>query len=526
MSLNNEFSPYLEATWQKKSVSVANRGYTDDDDTVEAAVRKTAVQKCLILERMLGIVAQYSPSLLRNDIIKKSTNLAWIWKCIRRYYSFQQSEVNFLKLSSIRKQDGERFETLFQRIIAHLEDNLLTVESGLIHDGTEATEDEMMSPTTERLAVYLWLMLIDERLPSYISRVYAHDLGTKTIKELQPQIVNNMESLLQEINAQEDIQVQFSRSSHPRPRSFVSKHFNKTDQSKSGKTCFICKTAGRPFQGHDTSSCWYISKMDKLSLSKALKVDVDILSEKSSLNEMEDLEEHTCFQQNTYCQSEVTPSSSDLKTIQRVQCSASPSFYAFYEHHPCKCIIDTGATSSLISAALLQIANIKLKPTRHAARQVDRSSIALKGEIHITLSYGDLMLPIDALVVDALDRDILIGVPFCVENDVSVHLKQQSITIKGVDIPYGATSVKTHNIFQAESHILRNDSPKVIFPGEFLEIHSNTLNKYNGREVAIEPRIDSPLNGNWPYPSVSRVIQNTVRIPNRSNEPIRLSKLH
>ena len=81
LSLNNEFSPYLEATWQKKSVSVANRGYTDDDDTVEAAVRKTAVQKCLILERMLGIVAQYSPSLLRNDIIKKSTNLAWIWKC-------------------------------------------------------------------------------------------------------------------------------------------------------------------------------------------------------------------------------------------------------------------------------------------------------------------------------------------------------------------------------------------------------------------------------------------------------------
>ena len=160
LSQNNDFAPFLSDNWSK--TSVANHGFTDDVAEVAENIRKTAVQKSLMLDHMLGIIAQYGPPLLRNDIIKKSTNLAWIWKRIRKYYSLQQSEVNFLKLYTIKREEGERYETLYQRIIAHLEDNLLTVESGLLHDGEAATVDEELSPTTERLAVYIWLLLIDE----------------------------------------------------------------------------------------------------------------------------------------------------------------------------------------------------------------------------------------------------------------------------------------------------------------------------------------------------------------------------
>ena len=78
----------------------------------------------------------------------------------------------------------ERYGTFYQRIVAHLEDNLLTVASNLQHDGERPTQDETMSPTTERLAVYLWLDLIDQRLPAYVARVYAHDLQTKTLKDI------------------------------------------------------------------------------------------------------------------------------------------------------------------------------------------------------------------------------------------------------------------------------------------------------------------------------------------------------
>ena len=66
-----------------------------------------------------------------------------------------KSEVHFLKLYDIKREPNERYyETLYHRIVAHMEDNLLTVESGMTHDGNP-TADEEISPTVERIAVYL-----------------------------------------------------------------------------------------------------------------------------------------------------------------------------------------------------------------------------------------------------------------------------------------------------------------------------------------------------------------------------------
>ena len=160
LSLCNDFARFLVTEWQK--VNIQHRGHTDDGQAVQVAEnRKTAIQKQILLERMLGLIAQFVPSLLRSEIMKRITSLAWIWKRIRKHCSFSQSEVNFLGLHAITQQEGERYETFYQRIVGHLEDNLLTVTSGLEHDGAAPTEDEPMSPTTEWLAVYLWLTLID-----------------------------------------------------------------------------------------------------------------------------------------------------------------------------------------------------------------------------------------------------------------------------------------------------------------------------------------------------------------------------
>ena len=54
LSLNNEIAQFLDSEWAKKPV--ANRGLqavTTGNDT------KTAVQKAIVLERMLGLVAQF-----------------------------------------------------------------------------------------------------------------------------------------------------------------------------------------------------------------------------------------------------------------------------------------------------------------------------------------------------------------------------------------------------------------------------------------------------------------------------------
>ena len=117
LSLNNDFANFLDSEWQKKSV--ANHGLAADGaDVIDVRDRKTAAQKAILLDHMLGLIAQFAPSLLQNDILRNATSLAWIWKRIRKYYSFSQSEANFLKLASIVRKDEERYETLYQRIIA------------------------------------------------------------------------------------------------------------------------------------------------------------------------------------------------------------------------------------------------------------------------------------------------------------------------------------------------------------------------------------------------------------------------
>ena len=78
--MNNEYATYIEPTFQWSKSAVANRGLTGDP--TEQANAKTAAQKNAVLESMLGLIAQFAPSLLRNDIIKKSTSLSWIWQRI------------------------------------------------------------------------------------------------------------------------------------------------------------------------------------------------------------------------------------------------------------------------------------------------------------------------------------------------------------------------------------------------------------------------------------------------------------
>ena len=540
LSLNNEFAPFLDSEWAKKSVS--NRGL---QSVTVGEVTKTAVQRAILLDRMLGLIVQFVPSLLRTEILKRSTSLSWIWNRLRKHYSFSASEVNFLKLASITKAENERYETFYQRIMAHIEDNLLTVSSGLLFDGAALTDDEEMSPTTERLAVYLWLTKIDERLPAFISRVYAHDLQSKSLKDIQPQLAESMDSILTDLAVQDEVKVNYSRSKHPsqqrpyskfnnytnRPRFTPSSSSKSTNQQKKSQ-CLICKSAGRNPNSHDTSNCWFVSKFEKLQLSKALRVETDEFED--DMQDDEEPYDHSVElvetgqsdnddEPNDDVQSNQLPSTE--ATCNRVECDVSPYFYAFYNHLPCHIVIDSGATSSLISKSFVTRAGIPIKPTKHSARGITKTSLVIHGEVHITLSYENQSLPLTALVIDRQDCDILVGVPFCKENDVIPLMKKEQVMIGGSKYSYGKSAKRPsiHEIFRVESFMLRNSSAKVVLPGDYYEFSSKDLHSFNG-EIVIEPHTDSPLKGNWPSPIVSRVIQGMVRIQNDRKEPVPISK--
>ena len=524
ISVRDEFSTYIDPNFSWQKASVTNRGLVDDAQDAEG--RKTAVQKNIALDRMLGLIAQFSPDLLNNDIVNKSTSLNWIWNRIRKHYSFSQSEVNFLKINTIKRESAERYETFYQRIVAHIEDNLLTVESGVEHDGAALTENEQMTPTVDRLIVNMWLNLIDTRLPAYISRVYAHDLQRKSLKDVQPQICEAMDELLGELNAQDNAQVNLARSSYngshnygrapaffnnnrnqlrSNPQRQQQQHqqqrFNRgpqpqtrgpQPQPQTQMICILCKLVGRQFQGHDIRNCYHVSRAEKVALARSLDTTYDgddgetyepvVVDEFNQLS----LECTPCSQTADYA----SPSS-----VQRVSCNPSPFFFAFYKHHTCKVLIDSGATSTLISYRFAMLAGLEIKPTLNSARQLDKSIVPVRGEVKFTIYYGSLELHVDGLVNDSLtDCDILAGVPFGKRNKVTLPLHTETIIIDGVTIPYGSKPATIqHDIYRAESVVLRNNTTKVLLPGDFVEFSSPSLSPYEG-EVAIEPRVDSVMN--------------------------------
>ena len=522
LSLCNDFSSFLEGDWLPQSVQ--NRGLTDDP--VGADNRKTAVQKKIMLERMLGLIAQFAPSLLRNEIIKRSTSLSWIWQRIRKHFNFVQSEVNFLSLSNIARKPDERYETFYQRIVAHLEDNLLTVASGLHHDGALPTTDETMSPTTERLAVYLWLQLVDSRLSAYVARVYAHDLQTQTLKDIQSRLSQSMDSLLAELSAQEEIQIQYTKSKY-QYSSGSRAHNNKLplrkqSSSRPSKTCSLCKAANRSYTGHSINDCWFLSKFEKMEIAKALQVTVAYESDRDDENEPSDI---NLFESSMSVTNEPTIDSLETK-VQKVECDTTSFFFAFYRHHPCHIVIDTGATSSVVSQAFVKRSEIDIKKTAHSARSADKSNLPVLGEVHFTLNFGNLDLPITALVIEKLDCDILAGIPFCKTNDIHVHLKAETISIGTSTIPYGNRGSETSNNqrqIRRIATLIRNDSEKIVMPGEYVEFTPRTLHELDC-EVAIEPHTPSSSQTDWIHPSISRVINGVVRIPNMTDEPIQIAK--
>ena len=123
--------------------------------------------------------------------------------------------------------------------------------------------------------VFIWLQLIDDRLPLYVSRISAHDLQSKSLEDIQPQICHSLDSLLAELNAQEECQINYSKSKFTKRKgksvSFY-KHdmrnslHNSNSHSKTQKSCVLCKTAGRTYEGHSIGSYWFYQSLTRWKL--------------------------------------------------------------------------------------------------------------------------------------------------------------------------------------------------------------------------------------------------------------------
>ena len=160
-----------------------------------------------------------------------------------------------------------------------------------------------------------------------------------------------------------------------------------------------------------------------------------------------------------------------IPSAHRVNVTRSPYRHVFFNEHPLRLTIDTGAETNMIKASLASYIGASITKSSQQALQADGNTpLTIVGDTRLSFSRNDRTLTLEALVVKNLDVDILAGTPFMTGNDIAVRPATQEILIAGCDIvSYGFSSTPSKTPTVRCCPILR--APLVsstIWPGNFL----------------------------------------------------------
>ena len=497
LSLDQNYAPFLEATWERKSRANPHRAFTDDGAEIPVASRRTSTQKNTIVEMMLGQVANYCPGISRNSIVKNSTSLSYVWQIIRQHYGFQTSGSHFLDFDHIRPAPDERPEDLFQRLTSFIDDSLLTADSHISHHGIPPTEDEEVSPTLENLIVLTWLRLLHPSLPKLVKQRYGTELRSRTLASIKPEISQALDSLLDELGNEASINQTFTRPQYNQRR---------PPQPRPRRRCSLCSQMKRPNTDHFLSRCPFLSESDRKYMVKTRQI-IDILDDDPAHDTTTFDEEHVVNQSTS--------------AARRVKTDQSPYVDMFSNHHPVRIVVDSGATGNMIRHSTAKRLGAKIIATSQSARQADGSSpLKVVGETRFTLERGDTRCYFEGLVVENLDTEILGGVPFMTRNDLTVRPAKLEIWIGDIRIEYGSVAPTPDTSRVRRAHVLRApEYQTTLWPGDYMEF---SIPDCEDTEVAIEPRLDSGRlvsERTWPQPIVTRSVGGKVRLLNNTSEP-------
>ena len=290
LTQDKDFAVLLKetTTWTKSSDADTNRGRSTPENRAA-------------LDRFLGLIASLAPPLLYHEIIDDTTSISDVFRLLRSYYQFSPSESTFMKYYSIKREvvNGtlERPLHLFLRMKQFIRDNLLLSSGKIEHDGKVPTTNETLSPTTERLNVLRWLHVLHPSLPMHVSNVFSQDLQTKSLKDLQPRICEQVDDLLRQVEdkleTNESVSASYSKfnrsGQYQRPQVPKQHSFQKSFQKPRSntlpgnfpqnrkarfKTCDICKSLNLPFVGHDIHLCPNVSPDDRGTVMKSFSVEL------------------------------------------------------------------------------------------------------------------------------------------------------------------------------------------------------------------------------------------------------------
>ena len=443
-----------------------------------------------------------------------------------KYYNIKRDVVNGTL---------ERPLHLFLRMKQFIRDNLLLSSGKIEHDGKVPTTNETLSPTTERLNVLRWLYVLHPNLPMHVSNVYSQELQTKSLKDLQPRICEQVDDLLRQVEEKletnEGVSASYSRfnrsGQYQRPQVPKQHSFQKSFQKPRSNTlpgdfpqnrkvrfkaCDICKSLNLPFVGHDTHLCPNVSPDDRASVMKSFSVD---------LGEEENFDDYPTeykVEEEYYDDAPSAQNQNDaheVVNIQRVSVMRSPAFNCKVNNNKldAPAVLDSGATGSMMELDIVEQANIRVYPTSHLAEQADGlSKLNVVGEVHTNITLdNDLTLPISAVVVTSLKEGILIGTPFMKEHKMVIDFGNDSIRIRGREIFFKDMIAKPRKT------LLKANVSRVVFPGESMEFEI-PANFAKDKEVAIEPR-DNLV---WPSPQIVENSDGKMEVRNDTELPLKI----
>ena len=205
----------------------------------------------------------------------------------------------------------------------------------------------------------------------------------------------------------------------------------------------------------------------------------------------------------------------------------SPDFRAFYNRHPLRLTLNSGAETNIIKASLAKYFGVYIMPSSQTALQADGTTpLTVLGETRITVTRNNIELYLEALVVEELDVDILAGTHFMAYNDVAIRPARNEISIQGSQtIKYGSQVTNNHRCSICRAQVL-HAPPTIttIWPGDIVDIAVPL--ELTDSNLIIEPRYDNPhaKSSTWVKPDIVEAVGAHVCLVNTSNEPQKLSK--
>ena len=431
LSLNDNFAPFMTATWGAWSEDNLYRGFTDDAADVAADQRKTRQQKVTQLGLMLGQVANYATVISRFQITQESTSLKSVWAKIREHYGFHSTGSKFIDLVNIRLETNERHEDLYQRLFSFVYDNLLTTDGGIRHRGAVVTRNEQITPTIENMVVLTWLERIHSGLPALVRQKYGSELRNQTLASLKSEISQSIDSLLEELKSSEDSRVMRLHQNNNNWNNNGGNNRKPARGNQKTRFCCLCDASKRP-SDHFLSQCKFLPEADRRRMTNSRVRIVGVDDHDSEDDDTEERDDDDTSGNSIFIDQQ--PSS-----VRRVVTRRSPCLNCFVGQLAVRVCLDSGAESSMISERIARQINLDVGPATQGAVQADEiSPLRVIGEVkNVKLTYGPHTFRFDGLVTSTNCGDVIGGEPFLEANDIALRSAKRQIIIRGRDIvPY------------------------------------------------------------------------------------------